>query len=101
MCVFFFFFYYFFFSSVLDKGQVKHYKLRKLDSGGYYVSRSKSFETLKELVEHYSNTEDGLCVRLREPCKKVRNNFTYRLQYCMYSNKKYINRKHNIQQLKL
>lgn len=56
---------------VLDRGKVKHYKLKKLDNGHYFVSRTKSFETLKELVEYYSKQADGLCVRLGEPCKKV------------------------------
>lgn len=57
--------------SVLDDTTVKHYKLRKTDNGHYYVSRAKTFPTLKLLVEHYSNESDGLCVRLGEPCKKV------------------------------
>ncbi|XP_061099102.1 tyrosine-protein kinase SRK2 [Conger conger] len=67
--------------SVLDNGVVKHYKLRKLEPGGYFVSRTRSFETLKELVEHYSKTEDGLCVRLREPCKKLEAPQTHGLSY--------------------
>ena len=65
--------------SVLDNGKVKHYKLRKLDNGHYFVSRTKSFETLKELVEHYSRQADGLCVRLGEPCKKVKHTELNRL----------------------
>ncbi|XP_035277811.1 tyrosine-protein kinase SRK2 [Anguilla anguilla] len=67
--------------SVLDNGKVKHYKLRKLDGGGYYVSRSKCFQTLKELVENYSKNEDGLCVRLNEPCKKLEAPQTHGLSY--------------------
>uniref|UniRef100_A0A673B8X6 Tyrosine-protein kinase n=1 Tax=Sphaeramia orbicularis TaxID=375764 RepID=A0A673B8X6_9TELE len=65
--------------SVLDSGRVKHYKLRKLDNGHYYVSRTKSFETLRELVEYYSKQADGLCVQLGEPCKKAPQ--TYGLSY--------------------
>lgn len=57
--------------SVLDNGRVKHYKLRKTENGHYFVSRSKAFSTLKELVEHYSKQADGLCACLGEPCKKV------------------------------
>lgn len=67
--------------SVLDNGKVKHYKLRKLDNGQYYVSRTKSFQTLKELVEHYSRQSDGLCARLGEPCKKIEVPQTYGLSY--------------------
>lgn len=38
---------------------VKHYKIRKLDSGGYYITTRAQFETLQQLVQHYSgkNTE--------------------------------------------
>lgn len=60
------------FLSVLDNGRVKHYKVKKLDNDYFFVSRSRSFETLKELVEHYTRQPDGLCVRLGEPCKKVK-----------------------------
>lgn len=57
--------------AVLDGGRVKHYKLKKLDNGYFFVSRTKSFETLKQLIQHYSRQADGLCVRLGKPCKKV------------------------------
>ncbi|XP_020797631.2 tyrosine-protein kinase SRK2 [Boleophthalmus pectinirostris] len=67
--------------SVLDHGRVKHYKLRKLENGHYFVSRTKSFETLKELVEWYTVQADGLCVRLGEPCKKLEAPTTYGLSY--------------------
>ncbi|KAM9355322.1 tyrosine-protein kinase FRK-like [Pholidichthys leucotaenia] len=67
--------------SVLDNGKVKHYKLKKLDSGNYFVSRARPFQTVKELVEHYSKQADGLCVRLGEPCKKIEVPQTYGLSY--------------------
>lgn len=67
--------------SVLDNGRVKHYKLRKLENGQYYVSRTKAFDTLKELVEWYSLQADGLCVRLGEPCKKTEAPTTFGLSY--------------------
>jgi len=46
--------------SILDedtaKGQnVKHYRIRKLDSGGFYITARAQFSTLKELVEHYQS----------------------------------------------
>uniref|UniRef100_A0A8C1KT03 Tyrosine-protein kinase n=1 Tax=Cyprinus carpio TaxID=7962 RepID=A0A8C1KT03_CYPCA len=66
--------------SVLDNGKVKHFKIRRLDNGGYFVSRIQSFFTLKELVEHYSNV-DGLSVRLTEPCKKTMAPETHGLSY--------------------
>lgn len=50
---------------------MKHYKLKKTAEGRHYVSHTRSFQTLTELVEHYCLQADGLCVRLGEPCKKV------------------------------
>ncbi|XP_042246848.1 tyrosine-protein kinase SRK2 [Thunnus maccoyii] len=67
--------------SVLDNGRVKHYKLKKLENGRYFVSRTKDFATLKELVEHYSGQSDGLCVRLGEPCRKMEAPQTHGLSY--------------------
>lgn len=67
--------------SVLDNGKVKHYKLKRLDNGQYYVSRTKSFQTLRELVEYYSKQADGLCVRLDQPCIKMEAPPTFGLSY--------------------
>lgn len=36
---------------------VKHYKIRKLDNGGYYITTRAQFETLQQLVQHYSGTK--------------------------------------------
>uniref|UniRef100_A0A673N2Z5 Tyrosine-protein kinase n=1 Tax=Sinocyclocheilus rhinocerous TaxID=307959 RepID=A0A673N2Z5_9TELE len=33
---------------------VKHYKIRALDNGGYYISPSTTFPSLQELVKYYS-----------------------------------------------
>ncbi|XP_039385195.1 tyrosine-protein kinase Fyn isoform X1 [Mauremys reevesii] len=49
---------------------VKHYKIRKLDSGGYYITTRAQFETLQQLVQHYSERAAGLCCRLVVPCHK-------------------------------
>ncbi|XP_028997585.1 tyrosine-protein kinase Blk [Betta splendens] len=48
---------------------VKHYKIRCLDKGGYYISPSSTFPSLQELVGYYSRIADGLCQRLHAPCK--------------------------------
>uniref|UniRef100_A0AAY4BF24 Tyrosine-protein kinase n=1 Tax=Denticeps clupeoides TaxID=299321 RepID=A0AAY4BF24_9TELE len=50
--------------SVLDydvtKGlNVKHYKIRKLDSGGFYITSRTQFTTLQQLVNHYRGTWNG------------------------------------------
>lgn len=33
---------------------MKHYKIRKLDSGGYYITTRAQFDTLQKLVKHYT-----------------------------------------------
>lgn len=38
---------------------VKHYKIRKLDNGGYYITTRAQFETLQQLVQHYSGEGSG------------------------------------------
>ncbi|KAG1963610.1 tyrosine-protein kinase Blk [Pimephales promelas] len=48
---------------------VKHYKIRGLDNGGYYISPSITFSSLQDLVKYYSRSADGLCQKLGSPCK--------------------------------
>nr|XP_028591428.1 tyrosine-protein kinase HCK isoform X1 [Podarcis muralis] len=47
---------------------VKHYKIRTLDSGGFYISARNTFSSLQELVSHYKGQTDGLCQKLTYPC---------------------------------
>ncbi|CAO2578263.1 Tyrosine-protein kinase HCK, partial [Lemmus lemmus] len=47
---------------------VKHYKIRTLDSGGFYISPRSTFSSLQELVAHYKKGKDGLCQKLSVPC---------------------------------
>uniref|UniRef100_H9GEL5 Tyrosine-protein kinase n=1 Tax=Anolis carolinensis TaxID=28377 RepID=H9GEL5_ANOCA len=47
---------------------VKHYKIRTLDSGGFYISPRNTFNSLQELVAHYKGQSDGLCQVLTIPC---------------------------------
>jgi fyn-related kinase len=54
--------------SVRDGKSVKHYRIRQLDDGGYFIARRTPFRTLPELVAHYAEDADGLCVCLRVPC---------------------------------
>lgn len=56
---------------VRDGDTVKHYRIRQLDEGGFFIARRTPFRTLQELVEHYSKDADGLCVNLRKPCIQV------------------------------
>ncbi|ERE85420.1 proto-oncogene tyrosine-protein kinase LCK-like protein [Cricetulus griseus] len=48
---------------------VKHYKIRNLDNGGFYISPRITFPGLHELVRHYTNASDGLCTKLSRPCQ--------------------------------
>ncbi|XP_040565036.1 tyrosine-protein kinase Src42A [Lepeophtheirus salmonis] len=57
--------------SVRDGDTVKHYRLRQLDEGGFFIARKTTFRTLQELVEHYASDADGLCVNLRQPCVQI------------------------------
>lgn len=41
----------------LDESQgetVKHYKIRNMDNGGFYISPRVPFGSLRELVQHYT-----------------------------------------------
>ncbi|KAM9267866.1 tyrosine-protein kinase Fgr isoform 3-T3 [Morus bassanus] len=38
---------------------VKHYKIRKLDNGGYYITTRAQFNTVQQLVQHYIGTWNG------------------------------------------
>lgn len=60
-----------------DGDTVKHYRIRQLDEGGFFIARRTTFRTLQELVEHYSKDADGLCVSLNKPCVQVPNILSY------------------------
>ncbi|XP_009983715.1 PREDICTED: tyrosine-protein kinase FRK, partial [Tauraco erythrolophus] len=64
-----------------DGESVKHYRIRKLDEGGFFLSRRKTFKTLNEFVDYYSKNSDGLCVALGKPCLKVQIPTTFDLSY--------------------
>lgn len=67
--------------SVRDGDTVKHYRIRQLDEGGIFIARRVTFRTLSELVEHYSEEADGLCVNLRKPCTQIEKPQTVGLSY--------------------
>ncbi|NXG24736.1 FRK kinase, partial [Grallaria varia] len=67
--------------SVFDGTSVKHYRISKLDEGGFFLSRRKTFKTLKDLVAYYRRNSDGLCVLLTKPCLKVQVPATFDLSY--------------------
>ncbi|KAK2546526.1 hypothetical protein Q9966_000301 [Columba livia] len=51
---------------------VKHYKIRKLDNGGYYITTRAQFDTVQQLVQHYVECNDGLCHLLTRPCPAMK-----------------------------
>lgn len=57
--------------SIQDGENVKHYRIRRLDEGGFFITRRAVFNTLKELVKYYMEDSDGLCVNLRYPCPQL------------------------------
>lgn len=67
--------------AVRDGVSVKHYRIRPLDQGGYYIARRTPFPGLPELIEHYQQQADGLCVKLHRPPSRTdlpqTSTFTY------------------------
>lgn len=59
------------FLPVRDHETVKHYRIRQTEQGRYYIARRMNFQSLSDLVAHYSHLSDGLCVNLRKPCVHV------------------------------
>jgi len=52
-----------------NKGNtVKHYRIRGLDNGGFYITTRTQFQELSQLIEHYMRSADGLCCRLTTAC---------------------------------
>ncbi|CAG9818520.1 unnamed protein product, partial [Phaedon cochleariae] len=49
---------------------IKHYKIKPLDNGGFYISTNKTFASLSELVTAYTKNAFGLCHVLAKPCKR-------------------------------
>ena len=57
--------------SLRDGESIKHYRIRTLDQGGYFISRNEAFLTLKELVSFYKENASGLCAQLQQPCPHI------------------------------
>uniref|UniRef100_A0A8C3KBM7 Tyrosine-protein kinase n=1 Tax=Calidris pygmaea TaxID=425635 RepID=A0A8C3KBM7_9CHAR len=67
--------------SVFDGVSVKHYRIRKQDERGFFLTIRKTFQTLHEFVDYYSKNSDGLCMVLGKPCIKVQIPSTFDLSY--------------------
>ena len=62
-------------SDVTKGDHIKHYKIKTLDAGGYYVTTKKTFNSLQDLVAHYSEDANGLCHQLTKPCPKTKPSY--------------------------
>lgn len=54
---------------------VKHYRIKTLDHGGYFVATRNTFRTMSELISFYSKGANGLCHKLVRPCPKPKPSF--------------------------
>jgi fyn-related kinase len=55
--------------SVRDtRSQVQHYKIYRSEKQEFYITAHYMFKTLQDLVIHYQQQADGLCVNLKKPC---------------------------------
>ncbi|XP_060228992.1 tyrosine-protein kinase SYK isoform X3 [Meriones unguiculatus] len=56
---------------VLHEGKVLHYRIDRDKTGKLSIPEGKKFDTLWQLVEHYSYKPDGLLRVLTVPCQKI------------------------------
>ena len=54
--------------SIRDRDRVRHYRIKRLENGTFFVTRRVTFETIQDLVTYYTTQSDGLCVNLVQPC---------------------------------
>ena len=66
---------------VRDNDTIKHYRIRQGEDGRFYIARRTTFQSLPELVSHYSKMSDGLCVNLRRPCVHVSKSSFFFIKY--------------------
>ena len=67
--------------SVREIDTVKHYRIRKVDAGGYYIAPRCMCNSLDDLVAHYCVDADGLCCKLTVICPKTDAPTTVGLSY--------------------
>ena len=54
--------------SIRDNERVRHYRIRRMDNGGFFVTRRATFLNIQELIAYYRQQADGLCCQLLYPC---------------------------------
>ncbi|XP_030644393.1 src like adaptor 1a [Chanos chanos] len=48
---------------------IKHYKIFRMANSWYYISPRLTFQCLEDMVNHYSDSSDGICCVLTAPCQ--------------------------------
>lgn len=46
-----------------------HYRINQ-EGSAYFIAKRVMFTSIKELIEHYTKFDDGLCTQLTQPCPK-------------------------------
>lgn len=64
---------------------VKHYKIRKLDSGGFYITSRTQFTSLQQLVLHYRSESPLPLLNLKVQCHCFLTFTLYSLQRTLKS----------------
>ena len=54
--------------SIFDEETVKHYRIFRLDKGGFFIVKNVIFNTLEELVLYYTLESDRVDVNMRHSC---------------------------------
>ncbi len=54
--------------AVRDVHGVICYRIIRIDTGGFFITRRVTFETVQDLVEYYKQHADGLCTNLQQAC---------------------------------
>lgn len=49
---------------------LKHYKIKTLDAGGFFINPRMMFDSLQQLVAFFSTESNGLCCKLTYVCPK-------------------------------
>uniref|UniRef100_UPI00398EA0D3 src-like-adapter 2 isoform X1 n=2 Tax=Pristiophorus japonicus TaxID=55135 RepID=UPI00398EA0D3 len=47
---------------------IKHYRIHRLPNGWFYISPRLTVPSLHDMVDYYSESNEGLCCILKEPC---------------------------------
>ncbi|NXD46176.1 KSYK kinase, partial [Copsychus sechellarum] len=72
---------------LLNDGKVLHYRIDRDKTGKLSIPDGKRFDTLWQLVEHYSYKPDGLLRVLTIPCPQPENGELFLLFLCMLKDK--------------